>query len=184
MFDRTSSAFKEVTGISIGWSVVMIVLGTLAIVLPLATGIAISALVAWVIVLGGIVFIASAFAGRNARAFKWRMLIGVVYVAGGAYLAFHLRLALESLTVVLAAIFFLEGVLEIIRFAQFSVNKGSGWILFHGIVSLLLAGLILLSLPSSSAWAVGTILGIDLLITGFTLLMYSLAVRRTLEALC
>ncbi|MGA2170995.1 MAG: DUF308 domain-containing protein [Terracidiphilus sp.] len=184
MFDRTSSVFKEMTGASIAWGVVLIFLGFLAIVLPLATGIAVSELVAWIVVLGGFAYLTSAFAGRNARAFIWRMLIGVVYVAGGAYLAFHPHFALESLTVVLAVIFFLEGALEIARFAQFCVYAGSGWILFDAIVAFLLAGLICLPWPSSSAWAIGTILGINLIISGFTLVMYSLAARRTLEALC
>jgi uncharacterized membrane protein HdeD (DUF308 family) len=180
----STNVFKEVTGISIGWSVVMIVLGFLAIVLPLATGIAISVLVAWIIVLSGFAYLASAFAGRNARAFIWRMLIGIVYIAGGAWLAFHTQITLESLTVVLAVMFFIEGLLEIARYAQFRVYEGSGWILFDAIVALLLAGLIGLPWPSSSAWAIGTILGINLIFSGFTLLMYSLAARRTLEALC
>ncbi|MGD0680402.1 MAG: DUF308 domain-containing protein [Terracidiphilus sp.] len=183
MEHTTSGVFKEVTGISIGWSVVMIILGFLAIILPFATGIVISALVAWLIVLSGIACLASAFAGRNARAFFWRMLIGIVYIAGGGWLAFHTKIALESLTIVLAAIFFTEAALEIARFIQLHAYKGSGWILFDAIVTLLLAGLILLPWPSSSAWAIGTILGINLIISGFTLLMYSLAARRTLEAL-
>jgi uncharacterized membrane protein HdeD (DUF308 family) len=184
MSHNTENIFKEVTGMSIGWSIAMIVLGFLAVVLPLATGIAISVLVAWIIVLGGFAFLASAFAGRNARAFIWRMLIGIVYIAGGAWLAFHPHLALESLTVLLAVMFFIEGILEIARYVQFRVYEGSGWILFDGIVTLLLAGLIGLPWPSSSAWAIGTILGINLIVSGFALLMYSLAARRTLEALC
>jgi len=184
MEHSTTGVFKEVTGISIGWSVVMIILGFLAIVLPLGTGIVISALVAWLIVLGGFAILASAFAGRNAKAFIWRMLIGIVYIAGGGWLAFHTKIALESLTFVLAVIFFTEAVLEFARFIQLRAFPGSGWILFDSIVTLLLAGLIALPWPFSSAWAIGTILGINLIMTGFTLLMYSMAARRTLEALC
>jgi uncharacterized membrane protein HdeD (DUF308 family) len=182
MEHSTTGVFKEVTGVSIGWSVVMIILGSLAIVLPFATGIVISELVAWLIVLSGIACLASAFAGRNARAFIWRALIGIVYIVGGGWLAFHTQLALESLTVVLAVIFFFEAALETARFIQLRALPGSGWILFDAIVTLLLAGLIALPWPSSSMWAIGTILGINLIISGFTLLMYSLAARRTLEA--
>jgi uncharacterized membrane protein HdeD (DUF308 family) len=183
MEHSTTSVFKEVTGMSIGWSVVMIILGFLAIVLPFATGIVISALVAWLIVLSGIAILASAFAGRNAKAVIWRLLIGIVYIAGGAWLAFHTQIALESLTVVLAVIFFFEAVLEMVRFIQLRAFPGSGWILFDSLVTLLLAGLIMLPWPSSSAWAIGTILGINLILSGITLLMYSLAARRTLEEL-
>jgi len=181
--ESTRKLFKEVTGASIGWAVVMILLGFLAVVLPLATGIAVSIVVSWLIVFGGIAYLASAFAGRNAGAFIWRMLIGVVYVLGGGYLAFHPGLALESLTVVLAGIFVMEGVLELITFFQFRVYSGSGWVLFDALVTLLLAYLIVRPWPVSSTWAIGTILGINLIFSGFSVLMYSLTARRTLEAL-
>ena len=111
------------------------------------------------------------------------MLIWVVYVAGGGYLAFHPGLALQSLTVVLAVIFAIEGVLELVTFFQFRVYPGSGWALFDAIVTLLLAYLIARPWPSSSTWAIGTILGINLIFSGLTVLMYSLTARRTLEAL-
>jgi uncharacterized membrane protein HdeD (DUF308 family) len=180
---NTKSVFKEVTGASIGWAVVMILLGLLAVILPLATGIAVSVLVSWLIVFAGLAYLASAFAGRSAGAFIWRMLIGIVYVAGGGYLAFHPGLALQSLTVVLAVIFAIEGVLELVTFFQFRVYPGSGWALFDAIVTLLLAYLIARPWPSSSTWAIGTILGINLIFSGLTVLMYSLTARRTLEAL-
>ena len=174
---------KEVTGASIGWAVVMILLGLLAVFLPLASGIAVSVVVSWLIVLTGLAYLASAFAGRNAGAFISRMLIGIVYVAGGGYLAFHPGLALESLTIVLAVIFAMEGVLELVTFFRFRTYSGSGWVLFDAIITLLLAYLIVRPWPSSSSWAIGTILGINLIVSGFTVLMYSLTARRTLEAL-
>jgi uncharacterized membrane protein HdeD (DUF308 family) len=66
-------------------------------------------------------------------------------------------------------------------FVQFRVYSGSGWILFDAIVTLLLAYLIWRPWPSSSTWAIGTILGINLILSGFTWLMCSIAARRTLE---
>jgi len=68
-------------------------------------------------------------------------------------------------------------------FFQFRLSSGSGWILFDAIVTLLLAYLIWRPWPSSSTWAIGTILGINLITSGFTWLMCSIAVRKTLEAL-
>jgi len=96
MRHQISKVFKEVTGASIRWAVVMILLGLLAAILPLATGIAVSAVVAWVVVLSGVAYVASAVADRNAGAFIWRLLIGVVYIAGGSYLAFHAQIALGT----------------------------------------------------------------------------------------
>jgi uncharacterized membrane protein HdeD (DUF308 family) len=161
----------------------MILLGVVAIALPLASGIAVSELVAWIIVISGLAYLASAFAGRNAGAFIWRMLIGLVFVGGGGYLAFHSGIALESLTLVMAIIFALEGVLEIVVFFQFRTFTGSGWVLFDAIVTLLLAFIIMRPWPSSSSWAIGIILGIDLILSGSIVLVYSLAARKTLEAL-
>jgi uncharacterized membrane protein HdeD (DUF308 family) len=149
----------------------------------LAAGIGISLLVAWIIVWGGFTYMAYAFAGRNAGDFIWRLLIAIVYVVGGGFLAFHPQIALESLTVVMAVIFLIEGVLEIAMFFQFRSFTGSGWVLFDAIVTLLLAALVGLSWPSSSSWAIGIILGINLIVTGLAVLIYSLAARKTLEAL-
>jgi uncharacterized membrane protein HdeD (DUF308 family) len=67
--ESVSKALKEVTGASIGWAVVMILLGLLAVIFPRTSGIAVSVLVSWLIAFGGLVHLASAFTGRNAGAF-------------------------------------------------------------------------------------------------------------------
>ena len=174
---------KGATGMSTGMAVVMIVLGFLAVLLPFATGIGIAILVGWIIAFSGFAYLAYAFAAQGAGAFLWRTLIGVVYVIGGVYLAFHPGLALESLTLVVAAIFFAEGALDIVVFFQFRSLSGSGWILFDGVVTLLLAYLIWRPWPFSSTWAIGTLVGINLIVSGFTRLMYSVAARKTMKAM-
>ena len=74
---NAKGVFKEVTAATIGWAVALILLGIVAVVLLLATGMAVSVVVSWLIVFGGLVaYLASAFAGRNAGAFIWRMLRG------------------------------------------------------------------------------------------------------------
>jgi hypothetical protein len=77
---------NEFTGTLIGWGVVMILLGVVALFLPLAAGTVVSILISWIIILSGCAFLASAFAGRNAGAFIWRMPIGVVYIVVVGYL--------------------------------------------------------------------------------------------------
>jgi uncharacterized membrane protein HdeD (DUF308 family) len=179
----TTNVLKQAAGASIGWGVAMIVLGFLAMCLPFATSIGVSIALAWIIVFGGFAHIASAFAARGAGSFLWRILVGVVYVIGGAYLAFNPGLALESFTLAMAVMFFMEGVLAIVVFFQFRTLPGSGWVLFDGIVTLFLAYLIWRPWPTSSVWAIGTILGVNLIVSGFTRLMYSIAARKTLEAI-
>ena len=82
---------------------------------------------------------------------------------------------------VVAAIFLVEGVLEIVVFIQFRALSGSGWILLDGIVTLLLAYLIWRPWPSSSRWAIGILLGINLIVSGITGLMFSVAARKALK---
>jgi uncharacterized membrane protein HdeD (DUF308 family) len=178
----TTDVLKKVTGMSIGLAILMIVMGFLAITLPLATGIGVSILVGWIVVFGGFTYVAYAFAAQGAGAFLWRMLIGIVYVVGGFYLVFHPALALESLTLVLAAILVAEGVLQMIVFFKFRSLPGSGWVLFDSTMTLLLGLMIGYPWPFSSGWAIGTIVGINLLVSGFTRLMYSVAARRELKA--
>ena len=177
-----ASTIKDATGMSIGMAVAMIVLGFLAVLLPFATGIGISILVGWVIVFSGFAYLAYAFSAHGAGTFLWRTLVGVAYVVGGAYLAFHPGLTLVSLTLVLAAIFLAEGVLELIVFFQFRALPGSGWLLFDGVAALFLAYLIWRPWPISSTWAIGTIVGANLIVSGFTRLMYSMAARKAVSA--
>jgi uncharacterized membrane protein HdeD (DUF308 family) len=177
----TTNIFTKVTGMSIGLAVLMIVLGILAIALPVAMGIGVSILVGWIIVLGGFTYLTYAFAAPGVGAFLWRMLIGVVYVIGGFYLVFHPSIALEALTLVLAAILVAEGVMQMIVFFQLRSLPGSGWILFDAITTLLLGFLIGYPWPFSSGWAIGTLVGVNLIVSGFTRLMYSAAARKELS---
>src|SRR5262249_27416436 len=105
-----AGVLKQATGLSVGYALLMIVLGLLAVALPLATGVGVAILVAWVTIFGGLAHLAYAFAAERVGTFFWRLLIGIVYVVGGFYLAFNPGLSLVSLTLVLAAIFFVEGV--------------------------------------------------------------------------
>jgi len=174
--------FKEAAGMSIGLAVAMIVLGVLAVVLPFASGIGISILMAWIIVFSGFACLAYAFAARGAGAVISWILIGIVNIIGGGYLAFHPGLALASFTLVLAVIFLFEGIMEIVVFFQFRPLPGSGWVLFDAIVTLFLSYLIWRPWPLSSAWAIGTIVGINLMVSGVTWLMVSVEARRALRA--
>lgn len=183
MANQNTSIFRQVTGLSIGWGVVMILLGFLAIALPFGTGVAVSEVTAWIVVFAGIAHIAAAFAGRSFGSVLWRLLIGAAYIIGGGYLASRPGLTLEALTIVLATIFTIEGVLEIGRFFQLRAYSGSGWILFDGIITLVLAYMIWRPWPVSSVWAVGTILGVNLVVSGFSVLMSSVTARKTVEAL-
>jgi uncharacterized membrane protein HdeD (DUF308 family) len=183
MSSQSTNIFYEAAGTSVGWSVVMIILGFVAIVMPIATGIGISILVGWAMVLGGFSYLAYAFAAQGAGSFIWRVLVGAFYIVGGGYLAFHPGLTLASLTLLVAAIFLVEGITEVVTFFQFSSIPGSGWTLFDGIVTIFLAYMIWRPWPVSSVWAIGTLVGVNLIFSGFTRLMYSVGAKKTIQAI-
>jgi uncharacterized membrane protein HdeD (DUF308 family) len=71
-----------------------------------------------------------------------------------------------------------EAVFEIIAYFRMRGHGGSSWLLVNALITLLLGGLIWLHWPSSSVWAIGTLVGVNLLITGFSRLMFGLAARK------
>jgi uncharacterized membrane protein HdeD (DUF308 family) len=84
-----------------------------------------------------------------------------------------------SLTLVLASLFLVEGILDIVLFFKMRPMHGSTWVLLDGIITLLLGLMIYAQWPSSSAWAIGTMVGISMIFSGVARVMMSLAVRKT-----
>jgi uncharacterized membrane protein HdeD (DUF308 family) len=173
-----ASLLHRTSGWSIGWGVLLIVFGVLAVAAPLLAAVAVSALIAWLVVLAGVVHIIMAFHARGAGSVIWRLLVGIAYIVFGGYLLMHPLLGVASLTLVLASLFLIEGVLEIVLYAKLRPAPGSGWVLFDGVVTLLLALLIWVHWPSSSVWAIGTLVGVSMIMSGVTRVMMSAAVRR------
>jgi uncharacterized membrane protein HdeD (DUF308 family) len=165
-----------------GWLIVaailFIVLGAFAIIEPAVAGLGVALLVGWLLIFGGISHFVSAFDGGGAKRVIFQILAGLVFAIGGYYLVTHPLLALGTLTLLLAAVILAAGVCEIITYFRLKSEQASGWMLFNGIVALLLGGMIWLQWPSSSVWAIGTLVGVNLLLTGITRLMVGLTGRR------
>jgi len=163
---------------SVIWGVLLVLFGMLAIASPAIAAVAVTAVISWLIIFAGVVHIVLAFSAHGAGSVIWKLLVGLAYVVFGGYLIMHPLLGVASLTLVLASLFLVEGVLDIILFAKTRPLRGSSWILIDGIVTLLLGLLIYIHWPSSSLWAIGTLVGVSLIISGVTRVMLSLAVRK------
>ena len=168
-----------------GWLIVAAVLfiglGAFAIIEPAVAGLGVALLVGWLLIFGGISHFVSAFEGGGARRVLFEILAGVVFVIGGYYMVTHPLLALSTLTLLLAAVILAAGVCEVITYFRLRSEQASGWILFNGIVALILGALIWLHWPSSAVWAIGTLVGVYLLMTGITRLMIGLTGRRLIR---
>jgi uncharacterized membrane protein HdeD (DUF308 family) len=111
------------------------------------------------------------------------VLIGILDIAIGGYLLLHLVNGLAALTLLLAIYLFVRGVVELILWFQIRPVRGSGWLMFDGIILLILGVMIWRMWPSDTEWAVGTIVGISMIFSGFSRLMVSLAARRAVAKL-
>ncbi|MGA2376947.1 MAG: DUF308 domain-containing protein [Candidatus Sulfotelmatobacter sp.] len=176
--NTSGDVVKQASTVSILWGVLLIVLGMVAVCLPLLAAVAVTGLVAWLIILAGVVHLVLAFRAHGAGSMIWKLLVGIAYLCFGGYLIWRPLVGVASLTLLLATLFLVEGVLDVILFFKMRPLQGSGWVLTDGIVTLLLGAMIYLQWPSSSLWAIGTLVGISLIFSGVARVMMSLAVRK------
>jgi uncharacterized membrane protein HdeD (DUF308 family) len=158
-------------------AVVFILLGIFAILEPVVAGLAVAFLVGWLLIFGGVAHLIAAFSGRGSRVI-WAVILGILYFAGGIYFLTHPLLGLGGLTLLLASIILLEAAIELIAYFRAPKEARPTWMLVNAVVTLLLGGLIWLHWPSSSEWAIGTLVGVNLLMTGISRLMVGTTARR------
>jgi uncharacterized membrane protein HdeD (DUF308 family) len=174
----SSEIVRQSSGWSIVWGVLLVIFGMLAIAAPFLAAIAITAVVAWLIILAGIIHLTLAFQVHGAGSVIWKVLIGLAYICFGGYLIWHPLLRVAALTLVLASLFLIEGILDIILYFKLRSVRGSVWELFNGVITLLLGVLIYFHWPSSSLWALGTLVGVSMIVSGLTRVMLSLGARQ------
>jgi uncharacterized membrane protein HdeD (DUF308 family) len=172
---------KKASGWLIAVAVVFILLGIFAIAEPGIAALAVTLLVGWLLIFGGVAHLASVFRGGGVGRVIWQVLVGLVYLVGGFYFLTHPALGVGTLTLFLAGILLAEGVIEVLAYFKMRGEGGSGWMLLNAAVTLLLGGLIWFHWPSSSVWAIGALVGVNLLMTGISRLMLAMAARSLLS---
>lgn len=161
---------------------IIAVLGILAIIFPFFTGISLSILLGVVLVVGALVHVAHAFSAGTFWNVIWQVLLGILYGAAGIAMVVNPVFGMATLTILVIAFLFANGIIEIVWAFTGRSNDGWLWLLASGIISVLLAGLLLVGFPSTALWAVGLLFGVNLLVTGVTLLMVGMRTRRTTRA--
>lgn len=174
---------RHASGVSILWGVLLIILGAAAIASPFLAAVAVNAAIAWLIVLAGAVHLVLAFRAHGAGSMIWKLLVGIAYLCFGVYVIAHPVLGVVTLTLLLASLFVIEGILDFVLFVKMRPIQGSTWVLLDGIVSLLLGVMIYMQWPSSSAWAIGTLVGVSLIFSGVARVMMSSAVRKATDTI-
>lgn len=160
--------------------VVLVVLGATAIVIPPLATLAVTILFGWLFLVSGVMGLFTTFYMRQAPGFWWALASAVLAIAAGVVLLASPLSGAVTLTLVLVAFFIVEGVVSIM-FALDHKRELSGqwgWMLVSGIVDLGLSAMILAGLPSTAAWAIGLLVGINLVFGGVALIVMALNARR------
>ena len=159
--------------------IVLLVLGALAIIVPPIATIAVEVLIGWLLLLSGIVGLIATFRTRGAPGFGWSLLSAILGIAAGiVLLAWPLSGAL-SLTLILTVFLVLEGVVSILYALEHKRELSGRWgvMLFSGLVDLILAAMIFAGFPATAAWAIGLLVGINLVFGGSAVIAMALHAR-------
>ena len=159
--------------------IVLVVFGIGAIIVPPIAGLAVTLLLGWLFLIGGIFGLVVTFWAREMPGFWWSLFSAALSVLAGLVLIARPMEGLLTLTVVLTAFFVLEGIASIM-FALAHKRELSGrwgWVVAAGVFDLLIAVMILAGLPGSAAWAIGLLVGINMVFGGSSLIGMALAAK-------
>jgi uncharacterized membrane protein HdeD (DUF308 family) len=161
--------------------IVLVILGTLAIIVPPIATIAVEILIGWLLLVSGIVGLIATLRMRLAPGFGWSLLSAILGIVAGVVLLIWPVSGALSLTLVLTAFLTIEGVASIFYALEHKRELSGRWgvMLFSGIVDLILAGMIFAGLPATAAWAIGLLIGINLVFGGFALITMALHARQS-----
>jgi len=168
---------------SVVLSVLLIACGFLAILLPVEMSFGVVVVVAWLLMVSGIMQFVHVFGCRGIGHATWKALVAVIYFGTGLYLRLNLRLGITALTLVLIAFFVTQGLIDVFMYFATRKKGTSGWLLVDGVLTLILGLMIRQHWPSGSLSVVGLLVGINMIVTGTTRLMLTFAARRAVRLL-
>jgi uncharacterized membrane protein HdeD (DUF308 family) len=134
-------------------------------------------LVGWLLLLGGATHIVSVFRRDDGGA-VWHLALGLAYIAGGVYFLSHPLIGLQALTLLLAMLLFVEAGVDLVAYSAQRREPGAVWLLVNAFVTALLGTLIAMHWPAMTVWVIGTMFGLNLLVTGVSRLMLGIAERN------
>jgi len=150
--------------------VALVVLGVLAILAPIASTVVATLVIGVLLIAGGIVRLFNASEGRKRHSIGWLVFSSILYILAGLAIVWRPLIGTLSMTAVVGAFFVVSAVSKAIHAYQFKGTGSSGWLIFDAILSAALGILLLAGLPTTAFWALGVIVGVDLIMGGVALL--------------
>jgi uncharacterized membrane protein HdeD (DUF308 family) len=164
--------------------IVLLILGLLAILVPPIATLAVSVLIGWLLLLSGVVGLIATLRMRSAPGFLWSLISAILGIAAGVVLLGWPLSGALSLTMILTVFLCLEGVISILYALEHKRELSGRWamMLFSGVIDLVLAAIIFAGLPGTAAWAIGLLVGINLVFGGTALIAMALHARNLTPA--
>jgi uncharacterized membrane protein HdeD (DUF308 family) len=173
-------SIHEHWGLFLAEGIILVLLGIIAIVVPPIATLAFTIIIGWLFLVSGIIGLITTFWARGAPGFWWSLISAIIAIAAGVVLLLWPISGTVSLTLVLIAFFVVEGIVSIMYAIEHrsQLTGQWGWMLLSGIIDLILAGIIFAGLPGTAAWALGLLVGINMLFGGAALIAMALAARN------
>jgi uncharacterized membrane protein HdeD (DUF308 family) len=169
-------------GWTMAWGLLLVVAGALAIAMPLLGALATTLFLGWLVLFGSVAQVVHAIQTRAQGGFGWRLILGVLYGVAGLWLLAKPLQGVLSLTLALAMVLIASGLFQAIHAFQVKPAKAWGWLLFDGIVSVLLGVFILARWPFDAGWVLGTYAGIALIFRGLAVSAFACSTRAACKA--
>jgi uncharacterized membrane protein HdeD (DUF308 family) len=176
------AVLKRASGLSIVLGILMIIAGIIAMFAPWEAGLVITIVIGWSAIFNGVAQIIFGFRTHGGWHVLLEFVLGIIYIIAGIYLLMHPIGGLLAITLILASFLMVYGIFALVLAFQIKPRNGWGWVLFDGIITILLSALIWKHWPLNSDWVVGTLFGISIFMSGVTRLMMSLALRKAVTA--
>ena len=152
--------------------IISIVVGAIAILLPHLASMTVTLLVGIVLLIGAVAYVAEAISRGTTGHRIWSAIVAVIYVIAGVWLIINPVSGTITLTWVLAIFFLVIGIFRILVGIQARGQvPNAGWTIVNGVLAVLIAVLVIANLPSSAAWAIGLLVGIQLLFDGIMMVV-------------
>jgi Uncharacterized conserved protein len=160
--------------------ILLAVLGLAAMIAPLIASLAFTIFLGWMFLISGAVGLAMTFWARQMPGFWWSLLSAVLAIGAGLILLTRPAQGVLTLTIVIGAYFLAEGVATIMYALEHrrELSERWSWMLFSGVLDILISAMIITGLPGSAEWAIGLLVGINLLFGGASLIGVALAARN------
>ncbi len=158
----------------------MSALGVAAMIIPTVAGLAVTVILGWLFLVAGFVGLVVTLTGRHFPGTRWSLASALVAMSAGALLLWNPLHSLAMLTYVLVVFFIVDGLLTIMLAVAHrrSLSGRWEWLMVNGVIDLFLAGVILSGVPGTLVWALGVIVGIDMVFGGASLVAIAMQARR------